>query len=113
MSSRFKFACSFCETSYESEAILRVHEEAEHAGEMFRCLACTQTVSLFPSYGLASQHSRLVHEVSVEAAAQFSILLPSILVRYRWVSFSSLSPPSHQSLTFPAASSVVTRPNRT
>ena len=83
MSSSSKFACSFCETSYESEAILRVHEEAEHAGEMFRCLACTQTVSLFPSYGLASQHSRLMHEISVEAAAQPSILLPNTFVKYR------------------------------
>ena len=78
-----KFVCSLCETSYVSEARLKVHEEAEHAGEMFRCLACTKSVSLFPSYSLARQHSSLVHEVSVEAAAQSSILLPNTLVKYR------------------------------
>ena len=78
-----QFACFLCETSYGSEARLRVHEEADHAGEMFRCLACTQAVALFPSYCLARQHSRLVHEVSVEAAAQSSILLPTTLVKYR------------------------------
>ena len=83
MSSSSKFSCSLCERSYESETSLRSHQEAEHAGEMFRCLACTQTASLFPSYSLATQHSRLVHEVSVEAAAQSAILLPSTLVRYR------------------------------
>ena len=83
MSSSSKFACSLCETSYVSEASLKTHEEEEHAGEMFRCLACTKAVSLFPSYSLARQHSRLVHEVSVEAAAQSAILLPSTLVRYR------------------------------
>ena len=83
MSGSSKFVCSLCETSYVTEARLKVHEEVEHAGEMFRCLACTQAVSLFPSYSLARQHSRLVHEVSVEAAAQSSILLPNTLVKYR------------------------------
>ena len=83
MSSSSKFACSLCENSYVSEARLKVHEEEEHAGEMFRCLACTRAVSLFPSYSLARQHSRLVHEVSVETAAQASILLPTTLVKYR------------------------------
>ena len=83
MSSSSKFACSLCETSYGSEASLKAHEEEDHAGEMFRCLACTKAVALFPSYSLARQHSRLVHEVSVEAAAQSSILLPSTLVKYR------------------------------
>ena len=83
MSSSSKFACSLCETSYVSEARLKVHEEEDHAGEMFRCLACTKAVALFPSYSLARQHSRLVHEVSVEAAAQSSVLLPSTLVRFR------------------------------
>ena len=83
MSASSKFACSLCETSYVTEARLRVHEEEDHAEEMFRCLACTQAVTLFPSYSLARQHSRLVHEVSVEAAAQSSILLPTTLVKYR------------------------------
>ena len=83
MSVSSKFACSLCETSYVTEARLRVHEEEDHAEEMFRCLACTQAVTLFPSYSLARQHSRLVHEVSVEAAAQSSILLPTTLVKYR------------------------------
>ena len=83
MSGSPKFVCSLCETSHVSEARLKVHEEAEHAGEMFRCLACTKSVSLFPSYSLARQHSRLVHEVSVEAATQSSILLPTSLVKYR------------------------------
>ena len=83
MSSSSKFACSLCERSYESEARLAVHEKEDHAGEMFRCLACTQAVSLFPSYSLARQHSRLVHDVSVEAASQSSILLPGTLVKYR------------------------------
>ena len=83
MSSSSKFACSLCETSYGSEASLKAHEEEDHAGEMFRCLACTRAVSLFPSYSQVCQHSRLVHEVSVEAAAQSSVLLPSTLVRFR------------------------------
>ena len=47
MSSNSKFACSLCETSYGSEARLKVHEEEEHTGEMFQCLACTKAVSLF------------------------------------------------------------------
>ena len=83
MSDSSQFACCLCESSYVTEARLRVHEEEDHAGEMFRCLACTQAVTLFPSYSLARQHSRLVHEVSVEAAAQSSILLPRTLVKYR------------------------------
>ena len=83
MSDSAQFACCLCETSYGTEARLRVHEEEDHAGEMFRCLACTQAVSLFPSYSLARQHSRLVHQVSVEPAAQSSLLLPRTLVKYR------------------------------
>ena len=83
MSSSSKFACSLCETSYGSEASLKTHEEEEHAGEMFRCLACTRAVSLFPSYSQVCQHSRLVHEITVEAAAQSAILLPTTLVSFR------------------------------
>ena len=83
MSSSSEFACSLCETSYGSEASLKTHEEEDHAGEMFRCLACTRAVSLFPSYSQVCQHSRLVHEISVEAAAQSAILLPTTLVSFR------------------------------
>ena len=48
MSSNSKFACFLCETSYGSEARLKVHKDEEHAGEMFLCLACTKAVSFFP-----------------------------------------------------------------
>ena len=60
-STEIKFPCSFCEEACDSEPLLREHEDSVHKEEMFRCLACTPEVSLFPSYQQVSRWSGQRH----------------------------------------------------
>jgi len=75
--------CTLCESNYPDEPSLSRHLQTNHTADAFRCVACVDSVSLFPSYAAAASHSNKEHHVSYEAAIQSSILLPVNLVKYR------------------------------
>ena len=52
--------------------------------ERFGCLACTDSLSLFPTYEQVRVHTLELHTVSLDSAAQAVIRLPRTLFRYRW-----------------------------
>ena len=75
--------CPFCSRKYPSSTDLVKHKYEEHSDVMFRCVACTEVVTLFDTYQEVIQHSSQVHRVSVEAAAQSSVFLPSTKFKYK------------------------------
>ena len=68
---------------YPSSPDLVKHKYEEHKEVMFRCLACTEVVTLFDTYREVIEHAAQVHRVSVEAAAQSSVFLPDRKCKYK------------------------------
>ena len=83
------YSCVFCERKFSTNMDLEKHYDNEHKKEMFRCVACTDIVSLFPTYKEAKEHSEKEHRVCLEIAAQSSIFLPEKLVRFRYADYNS------------------------
>ena len=75
--------CPFCSRKYPSSLDLVKHKYEEHREVMFRCVACTEVVTLFDTYTEVIQHAAEVHRVSVETAAQSSVFLPEKKFKYK------------------------------
>ena len=75
--------CPFCNRKYPSSQDMVKHKYEEHKEVMFRCLACTEVVTLFDTYSEVIEHAAQVHRVNVEAAAQSSVFLPDRKYKYK------------------------------
>ena len=98
-------SCVFCERKFSTNMDLEKHYDNEHKRVMFRCVACTDIISLFPTYKEAKEHSGKEHRVCLEIAAQSSIFLPEKLVRFRYTDYHSFIIVNHE-LCWPQVYSV-------
>ena len=76
-------SCPFCSRKYPSSLDLVKHKYKEHKEAMFRCVACTEVVTLFDTYREVIEHAAEAHRVSVESAAQSSVFLPERKFKYK------------------------------
>ena len=76
-------SCPFCSRKYPSSLDLVKHKYKEHKEAMFRCVACTEVVTLFDTYREVIEHAAEAHRVSVESAAQSSVFLPERKSKYK------------------------------
>eukprot|EP00092_Neocalanus_flemingeri_P038687 GFUD01042122.1.p1 GENE.GFUD01042122.1~~GFUD01042122.1.p1 ORF type:complete len:839 (+),score=179.04 GFUD01042122.1:572-3088(+) len=75
--------CLLCDTILPDQTAVSAHYLASHPADTFRCVACTGSISLFPTYQDIYQHSVKVHQVNLEQAIQSAILLPSKLAMFQ------------------------------
>ena len=50
--------CTLCDLNYPDDPSLSRHLQTYHIADAFRCVACVDSVSLFPSYAAAAGHSQ-------------------------------------------------------